>query len=228
MGNVPPSKASAKTIQVDLEKKRMARRGSLLWWVTAVTSHRMITGTLTVYNCWRPRESWSTNKRRDKQQHADEESTIGVKVFRAQSRLTEKPVQSATTCWTRCILGAGAEVTLVIAAWLADRHQREAETEPHHNLLRGSRAGLSPQSASESILAEHPGWKFVCGRAARVGEPRDLLKEKTAKKWQKYCADTVFTPTPLMTLQSTLWNLEGTNEGSLKDYYSWKKNTVWV
>lgn len=194
----------------------MARGGSLLWWVTAVISHRMITGSpLTVYNCWRPRESLSTNKPRGKRQHADEESTTGVKVFRAQSRLTKKPVQSATTCLTRCISGAEVEVTPVITVWLADRHQREAETEPHHNLLRGSRAGRSRRSQRAS-------WRNIPAKSASVVVPpgwesqRDLLKVTSCqKKWEEYCADTEFTQTPVCGYDFAIYSVkcEGTNAG---------------
>lgn len=207
----------------------MARGGSLLWWVTAVISHRMITGSpLTVYNCWRPRESLSTNKPRGKRQHADEESTTGVKVFRAQSRLAKKPVRSATTCLTRCISGAGAEVTPVITVWLADRHQREAETEPHHNLLRGSRAGRSRRSQRAS-------WRNIPAKSASVVVPPGWESQgicskwrAAKKKWEKYCADTAFTRTPLCCYDFAICSVkcEGTNEESPKDFYSWKKSAI--
>lgn len=229
----------------------MARGGSLLWWVTAVISRRMITGSpLTVYNCWRPRESLSTNKPRDKRQHADEESTTGVKVFRAQSRLTKKPVQSATTCLTRCISGAEAEVTPVITVWLADRHQREAETEPHHNLLRGSRAGRSRRSQRAS-------WRNIPAKSASAVVPPGWESQGICSKWRAAKKSERSTAQILrlhglqyvvMTLQSAVWNVKaqmkkvqrtfileklrnpkwGILPLRLIKYFGGKKSTAWV
>lgn len=200
LGKFPPSKASAKKILRDLEKSRMARGGSLLWWVTAVILHCMITGSpLTVYNCWRPRESWSTNKPRDKQQHADEEeSTAGVKVLRAQSRLRRKPVQSATTCLTSVYFGSwscsGAGDYSVTRRQASEERLRqsrpiicwEAAVRGVHHGLREHRGGASWRNipANSAPVVVPPGWESegICSmwRAAR-------------KVWEVLCRHCIYT-----------------------------------
>lgn len=162
-----------------------------------IASH--ITGSpLTVYNCWRPRESLSAStqtKPRDKQQHADEESSAGVRVFRAQSRLTKKPAQSATTCFDTVYFGSWSSSGAGDDSATGRRAPEgsQTETEPHHNLLRGSRAGPSPRPQRAS-------WRNIPAQSARArgrgGEEGGGAEGLAQRDGQKHCADTSFTPTP--------------------------------
>lgn len=161
----------------------MARGGSVLWWVTAVKLHRMITGSpLTVYNCCCPRESWSTNKPRDKERHADEEeSTAGVKVLRAQSRLRRKHVQSATTCLTSVYFGSrrcgGAGDYSVTGRQASEGRQRQSravicwEAAVRASWRRSQSASWRNILANSAPVVVPPGWESegICSmwRAAR-------------------------------------------------------------
>lgn len=209
----------------------MARGGSLLWWVTAVILHRMITGSpLTVYNCWRPRESWSTNKPRDKQQHADEnDSTTGVKVFRAQSRLRRKPVQSATTCLTSVYFGSwscsGADDYSVTG--------RQAS----EGRLRQSRTIICWEAAVRGVydgLREHPGGTSRLTlrlRSCHQGERAKGFAQRIGllEKWEKCFANTAFTRAPISGCDFALYSVkcQGTNLQLAKVLlFSKKKNPL--
>lgn len=115
----------------------------------------------------------------------------------AQSRLRRKPVQSATTCLTSVYFsgaGAGAgAVAPLITARLADWGIRgNAETEPHRNLLRGSRAGRSRRPRRTSQLTVRL-WSCRQGGRAKGFAQRDGLPEKC----EKCCADTAFARSPI-------------------------------
>lgn len=102
--------------------------------------------------------------------------------------------------------------------------------------LRQSRTIICGEAAVRGVhdgLREHPGGTsrlkvrlWSCRQAGR--DKGFAQRDELPKKWEKYCADTAFTRTPVSGYDFAIYSVKcgGTNEESPKDYYSWKKSAI--